>query len=614
MGTNSPRWLLGVVFGTSNIAAAYADQASGQVQAVQLTDEDRVMPASAYVPSQVFTVSTTHVEVGAAAITAAGRDPVGFIATPKRMLSLGQTAFHVGEREVPAYLVLAAMLRAVVERAQESHAGEPPAGLVLAHPESWTAEQVQVYTDAAAEIGYTGSLVRMVTEPCAAAHHFARRGPVEVGGRIAVVDLGGSTLDVTVLEAAADGTFRTVATQSDDALGGRNFDAAIRLWVDARLGERNPELLRDLPAGGSVRELRDSIRAAKEALATAPHAEIVATAGARREVLTLTRVEFNQLIETDVARVVELAHNAIAATGARISYLTGGSARVAQVRHRLEELGPVVTVDDPETVGARGALVAATRQESNPQPAAAAATPEAAMPPTVAGVTSEFAAQAYQTGAPSMPPSAPIPQVAFVEPEVVSSKRRIAVLAGVGLVAGMAVLVGALLFLGGNGKSDAPVSSPRQTPMSGPSEQPAGPAPSRGPAPGQHAGGSDGAFQKLIDALPSDQLKREVQQCISQQKQHIEDKGGYPSAPAGGIRCRLFDQHSVVYLDQDAVSTLRKWRDPETRIDGEAFVRYEGQDGSYEVQYLDVRSGLHLRVAGFGSRAKVQSFLNEAGL
>jgi actin-like ATPase involved in cell morphogenesis len=370
MGPGSPGYLLGIDFGTSNTAAGLANEKAEATQALPLTHSGNLMPSS------VFIASPTQIDVGDVALNKAALDPSGFVTAPKRILTIGQSTFHINQFDIPASDIVAAVLRAVLARAQARHAGRLPVGLVLTHPEGWAPGQVRVLVDAAESVGFPPPLARTVSEPQAAAHYYSRSMSLRPGSRIAVFDFGGGTLDVAVLSAGVNGAFEVVAARGDNALGGRNFDATLRRWVDSQLAESHPQLLGQLDAASvmDARVVEESIRHAKELLSETPSAGIDLRVGAQHERLSITRNEFEDLIRPEVARAVALARGAFDSAGITQSdqvqaiYLTGGSSRIPLVQREVQALGPVATLDDPKTVVAQGALIAAARGASATQP------------------------------------------------------------------------------------------------------------------------------------------------------------------------------------------------------------------------------------------------------
>ncbi|MGU3436367.1 Hsp70 family protein [Actinomycetes bacterium M1A6_2h] len=352
----SSDWLLSVDFGTSNTAAAHSAAVSGAVETLSLSHTSNLMS------SAVFVDAPDRIAVGDHALNEAQRNPGAFLPSPKRLV--GQPSIAVNGYMLPTSAPIAAVLRTVLSRATAAHAGQLPQHLVLTHPEAWSPSQVQTLIDAASGVMHPNS-ISTISEPRAAAAHYARSNRLADGTRIAVFDFGGGTLDVAVLAKSSDGTFTVLAARGDNGLGGKNLDALIRQWVDHQLDARSPDLVhylrREAPAG--VRQqLDDSIRRAKELLSEAPSATITAAGSGFHETLQLTRDEFDELISAPIDAAVRLTRATFADAGIsgpdQISalYLTGGTSRIPLVHRALQQVGPVATLDDPKTVVAQGAL------------------------------------------------------------------------------------------------------------------------------------------------------------------------------------------------------------------------------------------------------------------
>ncbi|ETD33325.1 MULTISPECIES: Hsp70 family protein [Williamsia] len=362
-------WLLGIDFGTSNTAAAHSGATSGAVETLALSHTSNVMS------SAVFVDTPDRIAVGDVAINSAERNPASFVPSPKRLIG-GPSMIEVNAYSLPAYALVGAVLRSVLARAGAAHAGQPPAHLVLTHPEAWSPTQIQVLRDGAVYAGADPARISTISEPRAAAQHYSRSHAVDPGAKIAVFDFGGGTLDIAVLAATGNGTFDVLAARGDNGLGGKNFDAMIRRWVENQLQSSNPALLaylRQAPVG--VRQnLDDSIRKAKELLSEAPSANITVAGGGFHDTLQITRDEFDEMIDRGLDRAVELTRATLADAGlapGQLSalYLTGGTSRIPLVHHKLAQLGPIATLDDPKTVVAQGALTAfsATAQYADTQ-------------------------------------------------------------------------------------------------------------------------------------------------------------------------------------------------------------------------------------------------------
>ncbi|MEE2061549.1 Hsp70 family protein [Rhodococcus artemisiae] len=352
-------WALSIDFGTSNTATAHTSAISGRIETLPLTHQSNLLP------SGVYAESPERILTGSAALAAADRDPTRYVPSPKRLVGHVPAALLGGD-EYALGTLIAPVLAAAYERALAAHNGDAPALVVLTHPEAWSPQQIATLTAAATRAGADPAAVVTVPEPRAAAHHYSRATPAEPGTTIAVFDFGGGTLDVAVLTATGAGRFEVSAARGDNTLGGKDFDARLRRWIEEQLGADEPTVagaLRTAPLH-LQRSIDEQIRAAKELLSESPSATVTLDTGTSRHTVSITRGEFDELIGPDLDRAVALARATLADAGITgpddlaALYLTGGSARIPLVHTRLGELGPVATLDDPKTVVAQGALLA----------------------------------------------------------------------------------------------------------------------------------------------------------------------------------------------------------------------------------------------------------------
>ncbi|MGA4692436.1 Hsp70 family protein [Rhodococcus sp. AB351] len=348
-------WVLAVDFGTSNTSAAHRI-GPDRVESLPLTHTSNLMPSSVYVDH------TGAITTGDVAINQAGVDPAGFVAYPKTHVAVGSVM--VRGQDVPVAHTIASVLRTVYNQALPRHNNHPPAEVVLTHPEAWSQRELDVLRHAASLAGLGGS-VSLISEPRAAAFYYSRQHDAKIvkGSTIAVFDFGGGTLDIAVLTATSEWTFEVIRAGGDNTLGGKNLDATVARWVDDRLRDDDPDLaawLRTPDGLDARRTLDDQIRRAKELLSEHPSATIRVTGNSADLTFTITRDEFEQLIEPQITRGVQLAAQVLRDAGVDRSglqalYLTGGSSRIPYVHRRLSELGSIATLDDPKTVVAKGA-------------------------------------------------------------------------------------------------------------------------------------------------------------------------------------------------------------------------------------------------------------------
>ncbi|WP_350246609.1 Hsp70 family protein [Rhodococcus sp. D-6] len=348
-------WVLAVDFGTSNTSAAHRT-GPDRVESLPLTHTSNLMPSSVYVDH------TGAITTGDVAINQAGVDPAGFVAYPKTHVAVGSVM--VRGQDVPVAHTIASVLRTVYNQALPRHNDLPPAEVVLTHPEAWSQRELDVLRHAASLAGLGGS-VSLISEPRAAAFYYSRQHDAKIvkGSTIAVFDFGGGTLDIAVLTATSEWTFEVIRAGGDNTLGGKNLDATVARWVDDRLRDDDADLaawLRTPDGLDARRTLDDQIRRAKELLSEHPSATIRVTGNGADLTFTITRDEFEQLIEPQITRGVQLAAQVLRDAGVDRSglqalYLTGGSSRIPYVHRRLSELGSIATLDDPKTVVAKGA-------------------------------------------------------------------------------------------------------------------------------------------------------------------------------------------------------------------------------------------------------------------
>src|SRR5690606_35132806 len=94
------------------------------------------------------------------------------------------------------------------------------------HPASWGDFKTGLVRDALARVGLED--VVLVSEPEAAASHYAAQQRVEVGSTVAVYDLSGGTFDVAILRKHSDRSFRRLGrAQGLERFGGADFDEAV---------------------------------------------------------------------------------------------------------------------------------------------------------------------------------------------------------------------------------------------------------------------------------------------------------------------------------------------------------------------------------------------------
>ncbi|MFC5286449.1 Hsp70 family protein [Actinokineospora guangxiensis] len=392
-------------------------------------------------PSAVFASAEGRLLTGTAATAAGAAEPSRLSVGHKRRLG-DPTPLVIGGAAFSAAALLAAQLRDVLGTVVSGE-GAPPAQVVLTCPAVWGPYRREHFDEVPQLAGVRD--VRVVTEPEAAATHYAVERRLGEGELIAVYDLGGGTFDTTILRARPGGMEIIGTPEGVERLGGMDFDDALLAHLDSRLDGAITALdPADPTAATALAAIRALCVRAKEDLSTEPDVTLaVPLPGGAREVL-VTRLEFNDMIRPAVALTTEALERTITSAGLKPQdlsavLLAGGSSRIPLVSQMVSSAfgRPVRASLHPKFTVALGA--AATARATPP----AAASPPPGTPPS------------------GLNPVPPLPAVAAT-----SVKRRPkwvvpAAAAGVLLLVG-GLVAGFTLFGGDDGNGARALGGPSQ--------------------------------------------------------------------------------------------------------------------------------------------------------
>ena len=370
-------YALGIDLGTTFTAAAVVRE--GQAQIVSLGTR------SAAIPSVVFIGEDEAVVTGEAAARRGVSEANRVAREFKRRL--GDTIpIVVGGSAYSAQSLMAKLLRAVVDKVTELE-GHAPAQIAISHPANWGAFKKDLLDQAVQLAGLVGATT--VTEPEAAAIHYATSEHIAVGEIVAVYDLGGGTFDAAVLQRTEDGFAVLGEPQGIEHLGGIDFDAAVFHHVQDALGGAIEGLdMDDAAVVTSAARLREECVDAKEALSSEPEAAISVVLPNVVTQVRLTRAELERMIRpalTDSIAALERALASAGVTPAAVSrvLLVGGSSRIPLVAQLVSSaLGRPIAIDaHPKHAVALGAAVAAAGAAASSTTAAAIEANEVAPAP-----------------------------------------------------------------------------------------------------------------------------------------------------------------------------------------------------------------------------------------
>ncbi|MCG8916647.1 type VII secretion-associated protein [Actinokineospora sp. PR83] len=340
-----------VDFGTSSTCVAVS--VNGREPQVVVVDGQPLLR------SAVYAATDGTLFVGQEAERQAALDPSRYEPHPKRRVD--EAELLLGDAVLPVPAVFRAVLSRAVAEARRVAGGAPVDQLVLTHPADWGGVRTQVLRQAAAGLGHR---IATVPEPVAAAVFHAASFPGPPQRALAVLDVGGGTVDVSVVR--TQGHRHTVlATKGDPSFGGADVDQLLLEHIGATSG--HPEAWRDLVDGRDLAErrrrrvLRQDVRDAKETLSRHPYTDVPLPSPFPDA--HVTRDDLERLIAEPVGRAVRLVSAAVEESGLTPAELTGvflvgGSSRIPLIARLVAERTGVVpvTLDQPETVVARGAL------------------------------------------------------------------------------------------------------------------------------------------------------------------------------------------------------------------------------------------------------------------
>ena len=350
--------IIGIDLGTSNSAASIME--GGRPTMIPSAEGTSVGGKS--FPSYVAFTKDGQLLVGEPARRQAVTNPDGTIKNVKRKMGSSEKVTALGKEYTPQQI--SAFILQKIKRDAESFLAEPVEKAVITVPAYFNDNQRQATKDAGAIAGL--DVVRIINEPTAAALAYGL-DKSDVEQKILVFDLGGGTLDVTIMD-FSDGVFEVLSTSGDTQLGGSDMDEAITKYVIGEFQkETGIDLYKDNMAFWRVREACEK---AKIELSNTMQTEInlpyisADASGPKHLIQTLTRAKLEEHVEPIVSRCRQSITQAI--SDAHLSndkidkiIMVGGPTRMPIVQNFVESIvGPKIQRGiDPMECVSMGAAV-----------------------------------------------------------------------------------------------------------------------------------------------------------------------------------------------------------------------------------------------------------------
>ncbi|SDA68769.1 molecular chaperone DnaK [Methanobrevibacter millerae] len=360
MSDNKKEKIIGIDLGTSNSAASVL--VGGKPSTIPSAEG-----ASQYgksFPSYVAFTEDGQMLVGEPARRQAVTNPENTISAIKRLMGTDKKVTANGKQYTPQEI--SAFILQKIKKDAESFLGEPIEKAVITVPAYFDDNQRTATKDAGRIAGL--DVVRLVNEPTAASLAYGLDKQDADDINIMVYDLGGGTLDVTIMEFGG-GVFEVRSTSGDTQLGGTDMDNVLLNYLADEFKAKEGIDLRDNDQ--AVQRLREAAEKAKIELSTTLTTEVnlpfiaMGSDGTPKNlIISLTRAKLEELVDSIVQKSGQPMQQAL--DDAKMSkseidkiILVGGPTRMPCVQAYVEKFigKPVERGIDPMECVSMGAAI-----------------------------------------------------------------------------------------------------------------------------------------------------------------------------------------------------------------------------------------------------------------
>ncbi len=289
--------VIGIDLGTSNSAAAVME--GGRPVIIPSAEGAGVASGKAFPSFVAFTKDGQRL-VGEPARRQATINPEGTIYAAKRKMGTDYVFKTMGKEYTPQQI--SAFILQKIKQDAEAYLGDKVEEAVITCPAYFDDNQRTATKDAGEIAGL--KVLRIINEPTAACLAYGLE-KAQKEQKIMVFDLGGGTLDVTIMEMAS-GVFEVKSTHGDTQLGGTDMDnTLISYIIDQFKRETGIDLRNDKMA---TQRLREAAEKAKVELSSTVSTDInlpfitADASGPKHLTMSLTRAKLEELVGPIVER------------------------------------------------------------------------------------------------------------------------------------------------------------------------------------------------------------------------------------------------------------------------------------------------------------------------
>lgn len=350
--------IIGIDLGTSNSAAAVLSGGRPEI----IPSKEGVSLYGKAFPSVVAFTKDGQRLVGEPAKRQAISNPERTITGIKRKMGTSYTVKIEGKEYTPQEI--SAMILRKIKQDASDYLGEEVTDAIITVPAYFNDNQRQATKDAGKIAGL--NVRRLINEPTAAAVAY---GLDKEGQKlkIAILDLGGGTFDVTIME-MEEQVFEVVSTAGDTQLGGRDMDDLLVDYIVEEFKKKEGFDLRNDKM--ALQRVAEAAEKAKIELSTSISTEInlpyvtATDQGPKHLQMTINRAKLEQLIEPVLKKLEGPIKKALADGGIKKGdidkvILVGGPTRMPSVKEKFHEfigVKPEGGIDPMECV-AQGAAI-----------------------------------------------------------------------------------------------------------------------------------------------------------------------------------------------------------------------------------------------------------------
>jgi molecular chaperone DnaK len=289
--------IIGIDLGTSNSAASV--MIGGKPTIIQAAEGTSV--GGKAFPSYVAFTKDGQLLVGEPARRQMVTNPEGTVMAAKRKMGT-DFKFKVYDKQYTPQQISSFILQKI-KRDSEAYMGETVHKAVITVPAYFNDNQRQATKDSGEIAGL--EVVRIINEPTAASLAYGL-DKVNKDLKIMVFDLGGGTLDVTIMEMGG-GVFQVRSTSGDTQLGGTDMDNSIVEYIIQEFKNQSSSDVRNDKA--AMMRIKEAAEKAKIELSNVMTTEVNLpflsydpSTGPKNLVLTLSRSKLEELLRPIVER------------------------------------------------------------------------------------------------------------------------------------------------------------------------------------------------------------------------------------------------------------------------------------------------------------------------